>query len=62
MTVILTVVCNVGGIAQCTRLLRNAQLYCAISEVKIDPYEINSDSIAQCTGVLRNGQVYCAMS
>ena len=50
-----------GAIAQCMRLLRNVQLHCAITEVKIDPFEINSDSITQCTGVLRIAQVHCAL-
>ena len=54
--------CYFGIIAQCPLVLRNVQVYCATSKVKIYPYEINFDSISQCLNMLRNVWVYYAMS
>ena len=31
---------NFGSIAQCLNMLRNVQVYCAMSEVKVDPHEM----------------------
>ena len=54
--------CYFESIAQCTGVLRNVQVYCAMSMVNIDRPKINVDGIAQHLNVLRNVQVYCAMS
>ncbi len=43
------------------RVLRNVQMYFAMSKIKIYPYDLSIDSIAQCPNVLRNVHVYCAM-
>ncbi len=43
-------------------MLRNIQVYCAMSQVKIDPCEKKFESIAQCLNVLCNVRVYYAMS
>ncbi len=44
------------------RVLCNVRVYCAMSKIKIDPYNLSFDSIVQCPNVLRNVNVYCAMS
>ncbi len=43
-------------------VLRNVEVYCAMSEVTVDTYKLNFDSIAQCLNVLRNVDAYCAIS
>ncbi len=35
------------SIAQCMGVLRNVQVYCAMSKFKIDPYEINQKAFPQ---------------
>ncbi len=54
--------CYFDSIAQCSRVLHNIQVYCAMYEVKFHPYVINFGSIVQCLNMLRNVPVYCAMS
>ncbi len=54
--------CYFDSIVQFPGELCNVQVYCAMSTVKIDPYEIHFDIIAQCLNMLRNVHVYCAMS
>ncbi len=53
--------CYFDSILQCMGVLRNVPVYCAMSKVMVDPYEISSDSIVQCLSALRNIHVYCAM-
>ena len=42
-TIIMANDCYFASIAQCPCVLRNVQVYCAMSKIKIDPYDLSFD-------------------